>query len=55
MSAQKNNIKAFFETNESELQIENEINLYNGLSIEYDFNNSDLTSNFSLAIDLTSL
>lgn len=52
MSAQKNNVIAFYETSENDLLIETEINLYNGYSIEYDFNNQDLTSNFSLSLDL---
>ena len=55
MSKRQNNIKAFFETNDSEIQVDSEISLYNGLSVEYDYNNSDITSNFSLAIDLTAL
>lgn len=51
MSAQQNRITKFFETDSNELNVENEIQLFNGLSVEYDFNNTDLTANFSLSID----
>jgi hypothetical protein len=53
MSAQQNNIQAFFETNENELNIESELNIYNGLHVEFDYNNNDLTSDFSLSLDMT--
>lgn len=52
MSKQQNNKTAFFDTENEALNIDTEINLYNGYSIEYDFNNTDLTSNFSLTLDL---
>lgn len=52
MSKQQNNIKAFFESSDNESMIYNEIELFNGYSIEYDFNNTDITANFSLTLDL---
>lgn len=55
MSVQNNRITKFFETDNEALNVETEINLYNGYSVEYDFNNTDLTSNFSLTLDLDAL
>lgn len=55
MSVQNNRITKFFETDNEALNVESEITLYNGLSVEYDANNTDITSNFSLSVDLTAL
>lgn len=51
MSAQQNRITKFFETDNDDLTINTDITLFNGLSVEYDANNTDLTANFSLSID----
>lgn len=51
MSAQQNRITKFFETDNDNLTIENEVQLFNGLTVEYDYNNTDLTANFSVSID----
>lgn len=51
MSAQQNRITKFFETDNDNLNVTNEIELFNNVNIEYDYNNTDLTANFSLSID----